>query len=345
MNLLIHSFPNWVELAFLAFSIGILTSLLWVLPPKASNELPGHEILRARMWRYLAISIFAMLATSILDLMMRSAEMSGEPVTEVFPELPTVIFRTHYGSVWLIRIAVLVLLSVLLPVCRRYRESRGLLMFLFTLGAVISLTESASGHAADAGDFSIIELSDWLHLMAAAVWGGGLFALSLAVLPSFAKDGDQHARLVAYAASRFSRIAGFAVGIIVLSALYNAWLNVGSVAALIKSSYGWTVMAKIVLLFILLYIGAFNRYVRVPRLRKAAGLPEGRTGIIGGIVAPVLETRLKYPEDRIARGFARSVRIEAVLMIAVLLCAALLRHEVPAKHYLHQGEHHQHPHH
>ena len=151
------------------------------------------------------------------------------------------------------------------------------------------MTESASGHAADAGDFSIIEISDWLHLLAASVWGGGLFALSLAILPSFAKAGDQQARLTADAASRFSRIAGFAVGIIVLTALYNAWMYVGSITALIKSSYGWTIIAKIVLLFFLLYIGAFNRYVRVPRMRKAAGLPEGRMGIISGIFAPVLE--------------------------------------------------------
>ena len=111
MNLFIHSIPNWLELTFLALSTGIVMSLLWVLPPKSSDALPDHDNLRSRMWLFLTVSVLVMLASSVLDLLVRSAEMSGEPVTEVFPELSTVIFRTHYGSVWLVRMAVLVLVA------------------------------------------------------------------------------------------------------------------------------------------------------------------------------------------------------------------------------------------
>src|SRR5512147_1239620 len=98
MNLFIHSIPNWLELTFLAFSIGVLTSLLWVLPPREPLGLDGHEHLRSRLWLFLTISVFAMLACSVFDLLMRSAEMSGEPVTKVFSDIPTVLSRTHYGS-------------------------------------------------------------------------------------------------------------------------------------------------------------------------------------------------------------------------------------------------------
>src|SRR5690242_1090508 len=140
MNLFFHSIPNWVELTLLALSIGIVTSLLWVLPPEASAALPGNDNLRSRMWLLLLVSVFAMLASSIFDLLFRSAEMSGEPVTEVFPDLSTVIFRTHYGSVWLIRMAVLVLLTVLLSAGRRLRESQAFLLFLLVLESAVSLT-------------------------------------------------------------------------------------------------------------------------------------------------------------------------------------------------------------
>ncbi|MGE5808550.1 MAG: copper resistance D family protein [Nitrospirota bacterium] len=332
MNLFIHSIPNWLELTFLAFSIGILISLLWVLPPRESSVLSGHEHLRSRMWLFLTISIFAMLICSVFDLMIRSAEMSGKPVTEVFPDIPTVISRTHYGSIWLIRTAVLVLTFIVLIAGRRRRESRAFLLFLFALASVVALTESASGHAADKGDFSVVELADLLHLLAASVWGGGLFTLSLTILPHLRNDKDKEA--LAGSASRFSRIAGIAVGVIVPTALYNAWIYAGSIDALVKSSYGWTIIAKIILLSFLLYLGAFNHYITVPLMRKAAGLPADRPGII----APVLASRIKTRKERTAQGFSRSVRAEAFLMVGMMLCAALLRHEVPAKHYLHQHE-------
>lgn len=345
MNLFIHSIPNWMELISLACSTGILVSLLWILPAKASDGLHGHGDIRSRMWLVLAICVFTTLATSCADLVTRSAEMSGTPLPEVFPVLPTVVFRTHYGAVWRTRMSVLILLVILLPLGRRYGQSRGFLLFLLALAAAVSMTESASGHAADAGDFSMVELADWLHLLAASVWAGGLFALSLTILPALVKTGDHESPLLADAASRFSRIAGLAVPIMVLSALSNAWTYVGSMDALVKSSYGWTIIAKIALLVMLLGMGALNRYVRVPAMRKAALLPEAGPGIIGRFLGPVLATRVRNPEGQSARAFARSVRAESVLMIAMLLCAALLRHEIPAKHYLHQqGGHHQHRH-
>ena len=43
----------------------------------------------------------------------------------------------------------------------------------------MAMTRSASGHAADWGDLTWPEVIDWVHLMAGAVWGGGLIALSI----------------------------------------------------------------------------------------------------------------------------------------------------------------------
>ncbi len=115
---------------------------------------------------------------------------------------------------------------------------------MLCIAVIIAMTESASGHASDKGDFSIPEIMDFLHLLAAGAWGGGLFALSLVILPKLARAGDQAAALIADIARRFSRIAGIAVGIIAITALYNAWSFVGSFEAIWTSPYGWTVFAK-----------------------------------------------------------------------------------------------------
>src|SRR5262249_57620064 len=55
--------------------------------------------------------------------------------------------------------------------------------------ALLALTRSASGHAADWGDMSLPELMDGLHLLAGSLWGGGLVVLASTVLPVLCREG------------------------------------------------------------------------------------------------------------------------------------------------------------
>jgi len=332
----IHTIPEWFELISLTFCIGILVCRLWVLGVSSDNGQTQQESSRRRMWRFLGIGISAAIMSSAAEMLVRAMEISGQSFASVFPVLPTVFFRTHIGRVWLIRIAALLLLFFTYAAAGRHRDSRRLLLFMLGLGFIISMTKSASGHASDAGDFSLPEIMDWLHLIAASFWGGGLFVLSLVILPDLVKPVDSSPSQIAGVARRFSRIAGIAVGIVSLTALYNAWLGVASFDNLWKLPYGWTVLVKIFLFVVLLQLGAANRYVNVPLLQEWAGIPPGHPEFLDRIAVRFFPLFLKdqkgYP---VALRFKKSVRIEACLMIVVLLCAALLRHEVPARHAFH----------
>ena len=328
----IHMVPEWLELVFLNFSIGVLVCRLWVL----EDSVVSRRSLLAGMWRLLGIATAAMIASSIGDLLVRAAEMSGQPLSAVFPVLPTVVMHTYLGHVWLIRIAALIVLSLTLRAGRRYRESRAFMFFMLGLLAIVTMTKSASGHASDAGDFSVAEIMDWLHLMAAAFWGGGLLVLAVASLPTRARSAASATTVIANVAHRFSRIAGIAVGIIAVTSLYNAWVLVGSIEALWKAPYGWTVIAKAVLFLPLVCLGAFNRYVSVPLLRERADLSSGEQGMISLGLAPILARfRRSSNGRRIQQRFILSVRTEASLVLLILLCAVLLRHEIPARHHAH----------
>jgi copper resistance protein D len=336
MTTCIHLVPEWLELVFLNFSIGVLVCRLWLLEDLTDARLPSRRNLLARMWRLLGIAAAAMIASSIGDLLVRAAEMSGQPLSTVFSVLPTVVMRTHLGHVWLIRIAALTLLSLTLRTSRRYRDSHAFMFFLLGLLVIVTMTKSASGHAADAGDFSAAGIMDCLHLIAASIWGGGLFVLAVAILPALARSGDRATTVTAIVAHRFSRIAGFAVGIIAMTSLYNAWSLVGSIEALWKAPYGWTVIAKAVLFLLLICLGAFNRYVNVPLLGEWADLSPVEQGMIPRSLSPIF-ARFRQPlnDRRIQQRFILIVRTEAFLMILVLLCAVLLRHEIPARHHTH----------
>jgi len=266
MDIFIHSIPVWVELISIAISTGIIVSFLFVLSDAESlDPLPQN-----RLWLLFSISLAAALAGSVIEFLLRVGEMSGETVLSSFPMVPTVLFKTHSGHVWLIRIVSLVVMLAV-GMIRKIRDTRLVLIVLLCLGTIVAFTLSASGHAADKGDFSAAEIMDWLHLLGALVWGGGLIALSVVILPHMVKHDDHDARLIAGTAARFSRIAGIAVGIIALTALYQVWVYAGSIEALLKSPYGRTVIVKIVLFFLLLCLGAFNRYISVPRLQEWAG--------------------------------------------------------------------------
>jgi putative copper export protein len=209
---------------------------------------------------------------------------------------------------------------------------------MLLLALIVSMTASASGHASDAGDFSLPEIMDWLHLLGASFWGGGLAVLSLFVLRDLTGGKNPPPPLIAVVVDRFSSMAGFAVAAVAATALYNAWFYVGSVNAVLKTPYGWTVLVKIFLFFIVVNLGAFNRYISVPLLQEQAGFSAESRGIFTRIalrIFPRLQPR--GSGNQILMRFMRSVRVEAVIIAAILLCAALLRHEIPARHLSHLG--------
>ena len=332
----IHIIPEWLELLCLTFCIGTLVCRLWVLENSTQFESPPQQSLVTSRWRGFGIVTVVMIASSIGDLLVRAVEMSGQPLSEVFPVLPTVVFHTHLGHAWLIRIAAFILLAVMVKAGNRYRDSRRYLYLMLGVGLVASMTKSATGHAADAGDFSVPEIIDWLHLLATLAWGGGLFVLSLGILPKIIKQDDQAAPLIAGVVGRFSRIAGFAVVVIALTAVYNAVTQVGSVDALLEAPYGRIIIVKSFLLFFLLNLGAFNRYAVLPLLRKWEGSLVVEQGIVGHVTAICFSPLLHGLDGRqVARQLERNVRFEAFLMVGVLLCATTLRHQIPARHFLH----------
>ncbi|MEJ2695185.1 MAG: CopD family protein [Candidatus Sulfobium sp.] len=335
MNVFIHDIASWFELISLAYCTGVLVCRLLVLPPSAPAGFSGQGYFPVRAWRLFGIALAVMFAGSAADLLLRAAGMTGRPVSDVFPEMSTVLFHTHYGRVWMIRIAALLLLSFFSAVELRHRSSRIFLAAALSLVVVVAATRSASGHASDAGDFSMAEIMDWLHLMAASVWGGGLFVLSVVILPEVIRSDELPASLLASVAGRFSRMAGAAVGVLAFTALYNAWLHVGSLEGLWLTPYGDTVIIKILLFFLLVNLGAFNRYVSVPLLQEFGGIDPGRRGFVGRLAVRVMPRSGRNQDARgAASRFMRSVKTEAMLVAIVLLLAALLAQEVPARHAL-----------
>ncbi len=144
-------------------------------------------------------------------------------------------------------------------------------MRVLTAAAAVGLaaTPSLAGHPLDPGEPQVLSLAaDLVHVWAAAVWLGGLFALALS-LREMRRVVPNAQELSALLARRFSRVALVAVLLIAASGLARALVELTSVQQLWQLSYGRAILVKTGLLLALLIVAWINRFRLVPRL--AAG--------------------------------------------------------------------------
>ncbi len=111
---------------------------------------------------------------------------------------------------------------------------------------------------------------DWLHLMAASIWIGGLFTLAIGLVTTRAINVETRRELLADVIPRFSTLAIISVVILAITGFYAAWLEVGNLNALLHTTYGHTLIVKLVLLIPLLLLGAANLLLVGPRMRQNA---------------------------------------------------------------------------
>ena len=103
-----------------------------------------------------------------------------------------------------------------------------------------------------------------LHMLATALWLGGIWPLGLLL-------GRLSAAAAAPPVARFSALAMSAVAVLALTALAQASVLVGSMAALTAGSYGRLVMVKSLLFLLLLGLAARNRLLLLPALQGGQG--------------------------------------------------------------------------
>ena len=135
-------------------------------------------------------------------------------------------------------------------------------LFGVVLAVALLPVPTVAGHALDPGRSWIEVPLDLLHVTAAALWIGGLFALAL-VAP---RDGASP-ELLAAAARRFSKLAVASVLVLALTGVGRALAELSAVSQLWTTGYGRAILVKTGLFALLLGLGT------VSRSRVRAGAP------------------------------------------------------------------------
>jgi copper resistance protein D len=292
-ELILPTLDRWLGLLALAVLVGGLVVDVIVLPDDRDTRDPARR--RARAW--ITAGTMVLIVTSVGDLIARAAVMTGGDVSRAAAALPLVLMRTHFGAVWIARVGALIVLVAVSFGRSRPARITGLVLSLW-----VALSGSLTGHAADLGDLSLAVLVDWLHAVAASAWTGGLFTLALTIRRPWVPER------LAVVAPRFSRLAGYCLLAVIGSGVYNASVELPTLAALWTTTYGRALILKVVLAAALAVLGAVNRYRVLPDLAKSP------------------------PRAAATALLSRLVAREAMLAVVVFGCTAVLGESTPKSH-------------
>jgi len=302
-----------IHFAATATTTGTLVFRAVVAEAASRSATPAAVIVRTQTLRVAWICLAISAVSGVIWLFLEAASMSGLSFAESMTSdvLPKVVNETQFGLVSDIRLVLAVMIAGCLAY-DRFPLARGLALGLaFGLTAALAWTGHAGSTADERGMLHLT--ADTLHLLAAAIWLGGL--VSLVLLLSATRHDRTYAGVTFArdATKRFSTMGVAIVVVVLATGIVNAWILVGSLHALIATGYGRLLMLKIALFAVMLLFAAANRFWLTPRLA------------VPSESEPQLEALCRL---------ARNSMIEIALALMIFAIVGVLGTLHPATHFL-----------
>jgi copper transport protein len=278
---------RWLAFAALALVIGGLGFRLLVVRGPVPRQFEQRFFLLTLLAAIAVVEVafvaFLLRAESVLQLPLR---------TFLYGDLRPIV-HTPFGTAWVATTLAFVLVTTLIFLAW-LTERRVLLWPAFAIAVVSASGYSLSGHsAAEPNASRWSELADWVHLIAASMWAGGVVMLLVALVST--------RELGRRAFVGFARLAPVLIALLVVAGVYLSFLRLPELADLWTTRYGQILMVKLGLVALALTWGAVHHFVVEPRL--------DRPGILSRL--------------------PRSIAGEAAVGMAVLLAAAILVNTAP----------------
>jgi copper transport protein len=307
---------GWYAGLLAVLGLVVMARFVWT-PALRASGLADSEAgvrFRRRFNRALPWAWAVLLVAWLARLVFQTASVSGLSLAEVVkPAVLSDALGTSFGRSWLAGLGFTLLAGLAVAGLTRgpgvSAARHETWQSVLAAGAAgLALAVANMGHARTEGNPTLGVPSAAIHLLAVAVWVGGLAALVVlgasawSAVPQADRNPLVH-RLVA----RFSRLALAAVAVLVVTGTVNSVLDLAAVSDLWRTTYGRVLSTKIALLVVALLFGAWH--LRVAPRRLAAPDPAGDP----------------------ARSFRRSSTLELVVLGAVVGFASALVALVPGR--------------
>ncbi|WP_307797907.1 copper resistance CopC/CopD family protein [Actinoplanes flavus] len=237
---------RWAGYVGLLLTVGAVLVLTMLWPHRLSRAGPAR----------LAYTGFGLITASTLaGLWLQVPYTTGGGLLDAGPGELADLIGTKFGTVLLIRLVVVAVAVVLArPLLSGTGDSQRLHRDVLAVLSLVGLaTWSLSGHPAASPVPTVSVIIDTLHLGAMAVWLGGLVMLLALLLPR-ASDSERQAILPIW-----GRWAAAAVAALAFTGIVQALIEIGTFSALITSTYGRLLLAKLALVALALGAAALAR--------------------------------------------------------------------------------------
>ncbi|WP_338907424.1 copper resistance CopC/CopD family protein [Streptomyces nigra] len=234
----LHTIARYLAYLAVALLIGTGTFVAVCRPTRVTVL---HSLSRTSWW--------ALFAATLVLLVLRAPYETGEGPLGAFDADGAVRTLTgRPGLVLLARLALLLAAGAYLLRLSRQRRPYGWTGAALAVG--LAMTWAAGEHASAGIQVPVAMTSSALHLLATAVWLGGLAALLVTLY---------RADLSAQAVRRFSRLAFTSVTVLVVTGVYQSWRGLGGWDALADTTYGRLLAIKLMAVVVLLAAAAVSR--------------------------------------------------------------------------------------
>lgn len=342
----LYNIARYLAYLAVALLIGTATFMALCRPPDA----PVLRTLLTASW-------WTLLGATLALLVLRAPYETGEgPLGSLGADSLGRTLSSRPGAVLLARLGFLAVAAGYLVRLGRRRKPYGWGGAALAVG--LAVTWAAGEHASAGIQVPVAMTSSALHLLATAVWLGGLVALLVTLY---------RARLTPAAVTRFSRLAFASVTVLVVTGVYQSWRGLGSWDALTGTTYGRLLTLKLAAVALLLGAAALSRrwtarlattadgeaavvqerkrepereQEREPererdreRVPEAVGGPAVGGPVVGGpaLPEPPAPADVPPPPDPHRRALRRSVLAEVAVGAVVLLVTTILTSTLPGR--------------
>lgn len=294
----------------LALLLGCLTTGGFLLPQGESGEFPRQLL------SFAAKLLPLFVAASVVSLLFQGTKLNGGQ----FPSLEILdryVRMTQSGKIWAIRQLYALLLWGAIYCYRRTGKNLAGLRVALLLSLPLVGSRSLTSHAVAVPDSTKLAVAaDAFHLLTTAVWAGGLPVLFWVL-----RRGTRKLHLApswtAEIVRRFSWLALVAVGLLVISGVYQSWIQVQHLDLLFETPYGQVLILKLLVFLCMSAIGALNFLSTKPKLLN------------------VVKTQIL--PNRLQKTMLRRIGGEALLGLGVFCVTGFLTLLPPGIHSLHQS--------
>ncbi len=244
-----------------------------------SEERDTNERVQRRFERYFSLpTLIVLFLANIGVLIGQALNLTGGDLAQAISPTILVGLATsgRFGTYWMMR-EVVILLAILLAIYmilqqQRSRITRTVLpMANLVLASALLIAITMSGHAAAVNPniVSYAIVIDWLHLLAASLWVGGMIYIATNYLPVLKRLRiPEQARSLVIVLPYFSPLAIAGVLIMAVTGPFSAAFHLTSWQQFLSTAYGRALLVKIALIGGLLLTSAIHVGILRPRLKK-----------------------------------------------------------------------------